>query len=213
MIDKEDVLIKNYNYLAQNAKKNAKAIKSIIIQLCQVDPKLALRCWYELLTQNVDRLNDDYNSNQFEYNTFGYNFIIDLEYHLIKEEFFKYAIRDFVSNRRLLRIIYTDYCISGYFSGWRIVAYLIRNHRLEEADVILSAIYNNKYFNSYSDLWENVISRFKYIDLDNYDGGGLISEANYRQDSQIQEFCMKWIERIADEEEHSKAQVYIMRIF
>lgn len=212
-MNKEDVLLKNYSILSKKAVKNAEPIKSIISQLCQDNPKLGMRCWLDMLQNNIEVIEKSINSEEFEYGSFGYVFITDLESDLVNKDFFKGAIGEFAKNKQLLEILYSKFPICDYCAVYYAIAYLIRNNRLQEANTILSSVYKNKSFKKYADLWQKIIDRFQYTDLDNYSGGGFYSESNYKQTNEIQEFCMSWAERIADEEEQAGAITHIMRIF
>lgn len=212
-MNKEDILLKNYSILIKNPIKNAKAIRSIITQFCSDNPKLTIRCWVDILQNNINKIKKSIDGNEFEYNTFGYEFITKLERDLLEEEDFKHSVDEFAKNKQLLEILYTKFPIYEHSSVYYPIAFLIRNHKLQEANSILTAIYKNKTFNSYSILWDSIIGRFRYSDLDNYSSGGVVSDSNYKQDNEVQDFCMNWAERIADEEEQAGAITYIMRIF
>ncbi|MDO4468060.1 MAG: hypothetical protein Q4C49_13850 [Bacillota bacterium] len=212
-MNKEDILLKNYSILIKNPMKNAEAIKSIITQFCNDNPKLAFRCWIDLLQNNIEEIKRSVDGNEFQYGTFGYKFVQDLESDLLDNDGFKYAVEEFAKNKQLLEILYTKFPIYEFASVYYAISFLIRNHKLQEASTILTAIYKNKTFNSYSELWHKIIGRFKYSNLDNYSDGGIFSDSNYKQDGEIQEFCMSWAERIVDEEEQAGAITHIMRIF
>ena len=213
MINKEDLLLKNYSILSKNPVKNHESIQSIFIQLCEVSPRLAIRCWIELLQANMDVIKQDTKEKDYEYNSFSYHYIYETEKKLLDEQIFRNAVGEFANNKLLLDIIYSNAFISEFANAYYAIAYLIRNHRLQEANNILTAIYKNKRFNYYADLWQNIVKRFHYTDLDNYSGGGLVSDSNYKQDTEIQNFCMIWVNRIVDEEEQAGALTHILRIF
>ena len=75
MINKEDLLLKNYSILSKNPVKNHESIQSIFIQLCEVSPRLAIRCWIELLQANMDVIKQDTKEKDYEYNSFSYHYI------------------------------------------------------------------------------------------------------------------------------------------
>lgn len=211
-MNKEDILLKNYSILAKNPMKNYEAIKSIISQLCEENPKLAIRCWLDILQSNIQELEIYFNKIEIDYNSFADKFVRDLENDLLSDGRFKYAVDEYAKNKQLLEIIYTQLPIYEYTSAYYAISFLIRNKKLQLANNILTAIYKNKMFNNYSKLWKNIIGRFEYYP-DNYDGGGFVSDDNYKQGKKVQEFCMSWAERIVDEEEQAGAITHIMRIF
>lgn len=213
MTNKEDILLKNYSILIKNPLKNAESLKATIIQLCQENSKLGLECWLKILRSNIEELENEINKGEYNYYGFGGQFVNNLESDLIREDFFKNAIENFVRNRQLLEILYEKSPISDYCSIHYPIAYLIRNHRLQETNIILSYIYKNKTFNNFAKMWKNIIEEFQYNDLDHYNGGGWVSDSNYKQDTEIQDFCMSWVERIQDDEEQAGALTHIMRIF
>ena len=212
-MNKEDVLLKNYSVLSKNPRKNAKSIQSLIGQLCELNPKLAMRCWQDILQENIDEILDDIDSDgSFQYDSLGYRLVDDFADDLINEGFFKYAVEDFAKSRQLLEILYSRCPISEYTRVYYPIAYAIRNHKLSAADAILSAIYKNNTFHGYADLWKDIIDRFRYTDLDNYCGGGWVDDDNYKQPADVQEFCMNWAERIPDDEEQAAAITFVLRI-
>ena len=213
MINKEDILLKNYTILGKNPLKNAESLKSTIIQLCQENSKLGIGCWLKILQDNIEELESEISRGEYDYHGFGGEFVSQLEFDLLREDFFKNIIEDFVKNKQLLEILYEKSPISNYCSIHYTIAYLIRNHRLQEATIILTYIYKNKKFHNFAKMWQDIISEFYYTNLDHYNGGGLVSDSNYKQDMEIQEFCMAWIERIKDDEEKAGALSHIMRIF
>lgn len=212
-MNKEDILLKNYNILARNPAKNADAIEALILQLCDVTPELAIRCWSDLLKNNIELLENEFYKEEYSYDTLGYKIVTEFELHIIREESFKYSLSYFAKDKQLLEILYSKSPISDYTSVKYAIAYLIRNNRLNEANSILTAVYKNKTYANYSDLWKDIIERFRYTDLDNYYGGGCVSDSNYKQSKDIQEFCLSWVERIQDEEQQAGAMTHIMRIF
>ena len=213
-MDKVEVLLKNYEILSKKPMKNASALKKIILQMLETNPKLAIQCWENILLSNESELKQYYKKTKFDYDTFGYMFVKDFEKDLVNKERFKYAVLDFAKAKNLLSIIYSLCPISEYSDVYYAIAYLIRNNYLQEADNILSAIYKNVIFNNYSTLWEEITNRFNYCDLDNYCGGGSVDhELIKKQPEEIQNFCMSWIERIRDEEERAGAMTFVLEMF
>ena len=211
-MNKEDILLKNYSILIKNPMKNAEAIKSIIAQLCEENPKLAIRCWLDILQSNIYELERYFNKPEIDYDSFAGEFVRDLENDLLSDHRFEGAVDEYAKNKQLLEIIYTQLPIYEYASVDYVISFLIRNKKLQLANNILTAIYKNKNFTNYAGLWKDIIARFRYYP-DNYAGGGLVNDDNYKQGKKVQEFCMSWAERIVDEEEQAGAITHIMRIF
>lgn len=211
-MDKEDLLLKNYSVLSRSPKKNASAIRSLIGQLCETNPGLAMRCWQDIMQENVDEILDGVESDgSFEYDSLGYRLVKGFVDELVREDFFKNAVDDFAKSKQLLEIVYSRCPIPEYNRAYYPIAYAIRNNKLSAADAILSAIYKNKTFRGHAKLWENIIDRFRFTDLDNYCGGGLVDDDNIKQPGDIQEFCMSWVERIPDDEEQAAAITFVLR--
>lgn len=212
-MNKEDILLTNYSLLIKDPIKNVDHIKMIISQLCVTNPKLALRCWQDILNNYKFEIeSSEIEDGEFKYGTFGYYFIGRFESDLVGESSFVNALEEFSKNKLLLEMIYSKTPIESYFAAYYAISFLIKNSRLQEANSILSAIYKNKTFKAYGDLWKKIIHRFEYYELDNYCGGGW-TRSNIQKESDIQEFCMSWAERIMNEEEKAIALTHIMRIF
>ena len=212
-MDKEDMLLKGYSILARNPQKNSDALKATITQLCEINPRVAIRCWHDLIQDNFEEILSGISEGEFEYDSLGYNLIQYFDTNLIDEDFFRNAVRDFASDIQLLEMAFTLSPISDYTNIHYPIGYLIRHRDLQRADNILSAIYKNRMFSSYSKLWKEIIDTFYYSDPDHYSGGGIVSDENYKQPAEVQEFCVSWAERIPGEEEQAGALSHIMRIF
>lgn len=212
-MNKEEILLKNYSILIKDPKKNADHIRSIICQLCPINPKLAIRCWRDIIFLDVDKLLSDIEGDEYKYKSLGYIYVTDFESGLLRQENFKFVLDEFSKDKQLLEVLYTRSPIASYFRAYMAIGHLIRNNKLTEANNILSAIYKNKTFKQYGELWDDIIDRFHYSDLDNYSGGGFVSDSNFKKEAKIQEFCMSWAERILNEEEKAIAVTHIMRIF
>lgn len=212
-MDKVEILLKNYEMLSKKPIKNANALKKLILQLFETNSKLAIQCWENLLLSNESDLKKYYKKTEFDYDSIGSFFVEDLEGDVVERESFKYSVLDFAKAKNLLNILYSLCPISSYSRVYYAIAYLIRNNNLQEADNILTAIYKNTTFNDYSSLWENIVDRFKYCDLDNYCGGGVYDDELKKQPKEIQNFCMSWVERINDDEQRAGAMTFILDIF
>ena len=131
-MNKEDVLLKNYSILIKNPMKNCEPIKSIVTQFCSENPKLAMRCWLDLLQNNISEIERSVDSDEFEYGSFGYEFIRMLERDLLDNDGFKNALEEFAKSKQLLEIIYTKFPIYEYSSVNYPISFLIKNHRLQD---------------------------------------------------------------------------------
>ncbi|MBR5516375.1 MAG: recombinase family protein [Firmicutes bacterium] len=81
-------------------------------------------------------------------------------------------IESFCKNQGLtLERIYTDQHTGKNFNRPR--------YQVLKED-ILSAIYKDKTFNNYAELWHDIIAGFEYYP-DTYSGGGIVCDDNYRQ--------------------------------
>lgn len=210
-MDKEELLLKNYAILSKNPGRNQDALKSAIKQLLESNPKLGMRCWEECIQSNLSKIKPDFGKTEFEYDSVGYVLIYDYESDFCSKDFFEHALEIYAKNKALLDIIYTKSPISTYFGAPYAISYLIRKDRLQEADNILSAICKNKLFSEYSHLWGEITEKFKYGDT--YSPGGLYLSKPLTQPEHIRDFCMRWIERIKDEEEQAGAMTFAMRMF
>ena len=127
-----------------------------------------MRCWQDIMQENVDEILDGVESDgSFEYDSLGYRLVKGFVDELVREDFFKNAVDDFAKSKQLLEIVYSRCPIPEYNRAYYPIAYAIRNNKLSAADAILSAIYKNKTFRGHAKLWENIIDRFRFTDLDN----------------------------------------------
>lgn len=209
-MNKEDVLLKSYSMLAKDPKKNADALESAVQQLIAMNPKLGIRCWEECIKNNFNEIEVDFGKSEFAYKSTGRILIKDFESRFCEENNFAPAVGEFAKNKFLLEVLYTKSPIDNYFSGPYVISYLIRSERFQEADNILSAIYKNKVFNAYSNLWDKIIEKFRYEEVYH---PGVYSSILPEQSEDIQDFCMSWIERIKDEEEQAGAMTFAMQMY
>lgn len=210
IMDKEELLLKNYTILSRNPTKNKDALKSSIQQLIELNPKLGIRCWEEVINENISEIQKEFGKAQFSYDSLGYILIQDFESDFCDNESFVPALETYAKNKNLLDIIYTKAPIGEYFSASYAISYLIRKGRLQEADNILSAIYKNKGFTDFSELWDNIIDNFEFGD--SYHPGAYFSVPT-KQPEHISNFCIRWIERIPNEEEKAGAMTFAMKMF
>ena len=212
-MNKEDILLNSYSILIKDPKKNADHIRSIISQFCVINPKMAIRCWLDILNDNRQEIEkSEIKDNEYKYGSYGYALINSYESELEGESFFADALGEFCKNKQLLELVYTKYPLKDYLGARYAISYLIKNNRLQEANAILAAIYKNRTFKAYGSLWESIIHRFQYYELDNYSDSGW-TKSDIKKGPEIQEFCMSWAERILDKEEKAIAVTHIMRIF
>jgi hypothetical protein len=209
-MNKEDVLLKSYAMLSKDPEKNEDALKSALQQLIEINPKLGIKCWEECIKNNLSEIEEDFGKEEFEYGSIGEILIENFESEFCDQNSFVSALEEFSKNKFLLDVLYTKSPIGSYFSGVYAISYLIRNDRLQEANNILSAIYKNKTFTEYSELWDGIIDKFEYGD--NYHPGIYIPES-LKQPNHIRDFCMGWIDRIKDEEERAGAMTFAMKMF
>lgn len=186
-MNKEDVLLKSYSMLAKDPKKNADSLKSAIQQLIEINPKLGIRCWTDCIKNNLPEIEANFGKKEFEYRNAGRILVRDFEGDFCENRNFVPALEEFSRDKFLLEVLYAKSPISSYFSGTYALSYLIRKNRLQEADNILSAIYKNKTFNEYSELWKRIIDRFEYGDAYN---PGVYTVKSKKQPENIRDFCM-----------------------
>ena len=109
----------------------------------------------------------------------------------------------------MINLLYYQYPVQ-YYSVKYALSYLIRHHRIDEANSIFTALYDNKHFNSYSGLWKGLIELFKWDDIEDYHPCmGLTSVENLKQGKEIYEFCKSWAEKIPDLEERTTVLTYV----
>ena len=209
-MNKEETLLKSFTLLAKDPVKNGDALKSAIAQLFEINPKLGLRCWEECININMDKLKKEFGKPEFDYGDVGYEVIRLFESEFCAARYFENALAEFAKNRPLLEILYTKSPIVYYFSAPCAISFLIRKNRLQEADNILSAIYKNKRFSEYSEMWKCIIEKFEYGD--HYNPNAYFAQS-LTQPEPIRSFCIGWIERIKDEGERASAMVFAMQMF
>ena len=163
-MDKEELLLKNFSVLSKDVRKNSEAVKSALQQLIEINPKLGIRCWDEIINSNMSSLETELEKPRFEYGDIGYIIVRDYEDNICGEDYFVSALEEFAKDKSLLEVLYTKSPIYDYFSGKTAISYLIRKSRLQEADSILSAIYKNKSFDQYAEMWNIIIGYFEYGD-------------------------------------------------
>ena len=212
-MDREDLLLKNYSILSKNPLKNADALRATIAHLCEVSPKIAIRCWHDLIQDNLGQILSAINGGEFEYDSLGCKLIDEFDSNIIGEPFFRDAAVEFASDRQLLEMVFSLCPIPRFTRVYYLISYLIRHRYLNHADAVLSAIYKNKTFSAYSDLWRDTVELFHCYEPDYYSGSAYINDDYYKQPAEVQEFCMSWAERIPDEEEQAGAISHILRIY
>lgn len=209
-MDKEKILMLNYLLLSPNPQKNHEALKSLIQQLIELNPELGIECWEDIINKNITEIEKDFEKTEFSYNNIGRILVSDFETEFCRENYFIPALKEYTKRKNLLNIIYSKSPINKYFSGTYVISYLIRKGCLQEADAILSAIYENKKFSYYSELWNNIIDKFKYGE--HYHPSVYFS-VPIKQPKYINEFCINWIKKIKDKEEQAGAITFAMKMF
>ena len=223
-MNKIDILLNNFSILAKNPYKNAEGLTTTIKQIFEINFKVGINCWQNLLEANEDRLFsvpedytyiDDYGHEMLHCSSrpLGDDIIHDIEYELLSNDSFPKALEFFANNSRLLEIVYSNYPISTFFGVYYALAYLIKHGRFNEANNVLTAIYRNKTFNRFNELWRKIIEELRYTDSDHYNSGGWVDDDNLKKSPQASEFCYNWVERIPNEEDHAAALSEILRMF
>ena len=208
-MDKLDILIKNYEILKSNPIKNGNALLSAVSQIIEINPQIGIRCWEEVIREHISEISPDFGKDHFMMDTVGYVLVDSFEESICEKRYFVNALDSFARDKYLLEVLYSKSPISQFFSGQYAISYLIRHHRLSEAENILSAIYKNKGFRYFANMWGNIIKYFEYGD--EYNPGGYLA-VDIKQPPEIQEFCFSWIERIPDEEEKAGAKTFALQI-
>lgn len=214
--NKRTILLDNYNILREDPMSYPEEIKAIILQLCEEDPEAAIKCWSDILRDNIEILKSDIaeaDEDGFSYKTFGYHYVNKFEYDIVQKQVFRFAADAFARDKFLLSVLY-EYCPvnKDYLSVQYPISYLIRKETLDGAANILDALYKSRSFAKYAKLWRDIIEEFQYMDEDHYSGGGW-TEHEYKQNSAVQGFCMSWVERISNQKEKAGAMSYVMKIF
>ena len=214
--NKKEILLNNFSILREEPMSYPEEIKAIILQLCEEDPKAAIRCWSDILRDNIEMLKADIaeaDEDGFSYKTFGYSYVKNFEYDLVQKQAFRFAADTFAKDKFLLSVLYEYSPVDKeYLSVQYPLSYLIRKEDFDGAANILSALYNSRSFAQYARLWGDIIEECQYIDEDHYSGGGW-TEHEYKQSAAVQGFCMSWVNRIPDERERAGAMSHIMKIF
>lgn len=182
---KQDILLKNFAILSKNPLKNSDALQATISRLCEVNPAIAIRCWHDLIQDNLDDILSGVSDGEFEYGSLGYSLIHDFDSNVIGEDCFRDAVAEFASDKKLLEMVLTLCPISEYTRIYYPIGYLMRHRNLRRADAVLAAIYKNKTFNAYSNLWKEIVDTFHYSGEDHYSGGGIVSDYNYKQPKEV----------------------------
>lgn len=211
--NKRTILLNNYNILREDPMSYPDEIKAIILQLCEEDPEAAIKCWSDILRDNIEILKADMGGHRFPYESFGYTFSEKFEYEIIEDRVFRFAAEEFAKDTFLLRVLYEYSPLNeDYLSVHYPLAYLIRNDRIDNTGNILNALYKNNTFTKYAGLWGDIVKELEYDGNDHYSGGGTL-DYDCRQSAAVQGFCMSWVERISNQKEKAGAMSYVMKIF
>ena len=209
-VNKEEVLLKNYAILSKNIMKNKGAVQSAITQLLEVNPEAGLDVWERSLRDNMSELSQEMDGDEFAFDGMGFFLVTTLENDLLKNESFGQVAERFADNDFLVDVLFRKSPVSEYSGAEYVISYLIRTNKLDGAGKILSALYDNEKFESYSSLWEQIISGFQYGD--SYSPGFFFGEETEQPD-EVKDFCVSWIEKIEDEEQQAAAMTYAMKLF
>ena len=199
---------KNLAILSRNITGNGEAVTSALGQLIEINPILGIRYWHDLISNNISEIKNSFGNNGFKYKSIEYYIIYKFESELLYERYFAYAASAYAKDKYLLDIIYTKSPIAEDFRAAYPISYLIKNELMNESDNILGAIYKNKIFSNYAELWKNITEQFAMPAYRaTYFGQSL------KQPDNISNYCIEWIERINNEEERAAALTYAMRLF
>ncbi len=204
-MNKEALLLENFKVLSKDPLKHEEALKTLILQLLEIDPKVAIDCWELLVRRNLPDIRVDFHKKDFDYDSMGGLLVERFEKTFCDNQDFKEALGYYANNQFLMDVIYAKSPLSEFFSGKLAISYLIRHDRLDEAENMLAAVYSNRSFTNYADMWDRIVYAFKYGDL--YNPGMYFAES-LQQPEHIQEFCFKWINRIPDEVERTAARTF-----
>lgn len=187
-MNKEALLLENFKVLSKDPLKHKLALESVIVQLLEIDPKEAIDCWEMLIRDNMSAISENFHKESFDYDSIGMLLVEDFEGSFCSNNYFVDALEYYANNQFLLDVIYAKSPISDFFSGKVAISYLIRYDRLQEAENMLTAIYSNRNFTNYADMWYKIIDSFKFGD---YYNPGMCFPEPLKQPEHIQEFCFK----------------------
>ena len=88
-MDNERFLLNNLSILDKNPLKNAEAIESNIVQLCEINPSLAFEYWLGIINNNIEAINKSIKKHEFVYDSIGYKLVDQIEGTLVAESFSK----------------------------------------------------------------------------------------------------------------------------
>ena len=212
MMDKEEMLLNRVNILSKDAYDYGEAIASALQQISELNPWLGLDLWERIIRENLNRISTDFDKEEIEYWSIGYYLVNIVEARMCSQNSFASVIENFANNSFLLEIVYSKMPISDdFFSGIKIISYLLRNERLKEADNILSAIYKNNCFKNYSKMWHYLVVGFKY-GKDFWSTDVVFNRVKHQPDY-IKEHCYDWIKKIPDENESAELLKFAMSMF
>ena len=209
-MNKEEILLKNYAILSKNIIKNKGPLQSAMTQLMEVNPETGLDVWERSIRDNMSELSQEMDGDEFPFDGMGFFLVTTLENDLLKNEGFGQVAEKFADNDFLVDVLFRKSPVTEYSGAENVISYLIRTGKLDGAGKILSALYGNEKFTSYSSLWEQIISGFQYGD--SYNPGFFFGEEKEQPD-EVKDFCVSWIEKIEDEEQQAAAMTYAMTLF
>ena len=209
-MDKEQILLKSFDILSRDLLKNREAVESAIRQLMGINPEAGLAVWERSIRENLPAIEEEIEAGEFSFDGLGYFLVLSLEGDLLKDEGFGQVAERFANSDLLVDTLYARSPINDYPGAEYVVAYLIRVGKLDAAERILSALYGNERFVNYSQLWKHVVDGFEYGE--EYSPSFFISVEKQEPSEEVRDFCISWIEKIADEEQQAAAMVFAMTL-
>ena len=205
------MLVDSFGVLKEDALENIHELQSIIAQMLAINPELALNMWQHLLL-------DNYNAFKEDSGHFGLNYQLGayMLHLLTNEDEFINVEASFVSNKQLTSIVFSE-SIKITESLFWVIAHLIQNQRLNEANQLLSLLFHNHVVTNidgddyrFCSVITGVIEKM----LDNRDYGSCFSyrEHTKKFDNNVQDLIYFWIEKLDDAREIAKAHVAYAKI-
>lgn len=200
-MNKEELILKNCITLSKNARENEEALTTAMLQLFRTNPEQGIKCWEQLIRDHLSEIEVDFGKDAFSEGNIGKILVEDLEFYLCGDpNYFPDAIDDFANNAFLMDVIYSKSPLYPQFSGKSVISLLIESDGwLDDAEKMVSALYQNKTFHAYAELWKYLLDELGHDD-----------ESHFKKQ---RDFCMAWIERIPDDEERAAAMTYVVNAF
>ena len=108
-MDKEAKLLECLEIISKNPRRNAHGLLSVLQQLIELNPKLGLRCWEDCIKAHLPAIKKEFSRKRFNTDSLGHILITKMECQALEQEYFVYAIKDFLNNPFLINTIYTQW--------------------------------------------------------------------------------------------------------